>query len=831
MLKRLVRLFLILGMVLTLSITFWGCGGGGGAVIGDGGGGGDGDGDGGDVTPGLSTPVVTTGNADTNIDPGEIVTIALEGVEASTVTSVAWAQSNSVHVTITPSADGLSATVALPDLTAYKNEIITILRTERGRIDEDTGERVGVLVDRWQVMGYAPLGLEEAEAITIMATVETTSGTSEYTTTLMTHLPFQPSAGLRNVPIGIALILQGETQATYDWALAAPTGSAATLMDATDQNPYFTPDIAGTYIVTVTDLGDTAVRTLNIYAGTWKGAITGQDANARPLSADCILCHDGVNAPDKFTDWKETGHAEIFSNNLDTSTHYGEGCFACHTVGFNTDVSNKGFDDSIDYQSFLDAGLLNVPGDNWTTVLNSFPSTAQKANIQCENCHGPNQTPVHNQPFLADHKGADPLVADTDKAVSRVSYASEVCGACHGEPARHARFQQWQESGHANLALAAGRGTRDSCSGCHSANGFIAWSKADFSPLFDFEGVAVGADTVEPISCVACHDPHKQGTTTGEPNTATVRLSGTTPELMSGIIATGVGRGATCMVCHNQRRGAYNTSRRVGGVPEFGGNIEMNDQLPHHGAQGDIMMGENAFFTEPGDIGAHAKYITDTCTNCHMQKTDPPADLSHNLGGTNHTFEASKEICSSCHLNLVAADVQGGVTTGIASMETAIVAAVVADIEAIASDAAVTGVILDYDDEATTHTIIDDSGAAANTIASAVMSHGHGLPIEFTLDDGTVITSGLDDMALWQDLNTDGIVDVGEVTQGDTNGDGLVDSAITLADTLTTITTNGQNIAKARWNFELLVEDSSLGVHNPSYVNKIITKTLLALTP
>jgi hypothetical protein len=285
------------------------------------------------------------------------------------------------------------------------------------------------------------------------------------------------------------------------------------------------------------------------------------------------------------------------------------------------------------------------------------------------------------------------------------------------------------------------------------------------------------------------------------------------------------------MVCHNQRRGAYNTSRRVGGVPEFGGNIEMNDQLPHHGAQGDIMMGENAFFTEPGDIGAHAKYITDTCTNCHMQKTDPPADLSHNLGGTNHTFEASKEICSSCHLNLVAADVQGGVTTGIASMETAIVAAVVADIEAIASDAAVTGVILDYDDEATTHTIIDDSGAAANTIASAVMSHGHGLPIEFTLDDGTVITSGLDDMALWQDLNTDGIVDVGEVTQGDTNGDGLVDSAITLADTLTTITTNGQNIAKARWNFELLVEDSSLGVHNPSYVNKIITKTLLALTP
>jgi hypothetical protein len=86
-------------------------------------------------------------------------------------------------------------------------------------------------------------------------------------------------------------------------------------------------------------------------------------------------------------------------------------------------------------------------------------------------------------------------------------------------------------------------------------------------------------------------------------------------------------------------------------------------------------------------------------------------------------------------------------------------------------------------------------------------------------------------MALWQDLNADGIVDVAEVTQGDTNGHGLVDSANTLADTVTVITTNGQNIAKARWNWELLVEDMSLGVHNPSYVNKIITKTLLALTP
>jgi hypothetical protein len=455
-----------------------------------------------------------------------------------------------------------------------------------------------------------------------------------------------------------------------------------------------------------------------------------------------------------------------------------------------------------------------VPGDNWTTVLNSFPSTAQKANIQCENCHGPNQTPVHNQPFN-DH--------NADKIASRVSYASEVCGTCHGEPTRHARFQQWQESGHANLDRAQ-YGKYGSCAPCHSANGFIQWAALSFDK--DASVTAATADTVEPISCVACHDPHKQGTTTGEPNTATVRLTGTTPELMSGIIATGVGRGATCMVCHNLRYGAYNTSRQPN---YYNGDTEMEDRSPHYGTQGDVLMGENAFFTEPGGRAAHSLYIADTCTTCHMVETDPPAELSNNLAGTNHTFEASKAICSSCHLNIVAADVQDGVTTGLASMATAIINAVIADIVAIAANVNVTGVILDYDDEATTHTIINDSGVAANTIASAVLTSRHSF--DFTLGDGTVVTSGLDDMALWQDLNTDGIVDAGEVTEGDTNGEGLADSKITLADTVTEITTNGQNIAKANWNHSLLVYDGSLGVHNPSYVNKIISKTIIALTP
>ena len=830
MLKRFVRLFLIVGMVLTLSFAFWGCGGGedDAAIVG---GDGDGDGDGGDVTPGLAAPVVTTGNTDANIDPGEIVTVALEGVDASTVISVTWAQSNSVAVTITPSADGLSAAVAFPDLTAYKNEIITILSTKRGHLDHEANTRAGVLVDRWQVQGYAPLDLEDAEAVTITATVETTSGTSVYTSTLMTHLPFQPATGLKNVPIGIPVLLQGKTQATYNWALTAPAGSAAALTDATNQNPYFTPDITGTYVVTVDDLGAAAVETLTIYAGTWQGAITGKDANGRPVSAFCVVCHDGTNAPDKFTDWKESGHAEIFTDNLDTSTYYGEGCFSCHSVGFNKDVSNNGFDDSIDYQSFLNAGLLGVPGDNWTTVLNSFPATAQKANIQCENCHGPNLTPVHDEPFSADHKGDDALVVDTDKARSRVSVASEVCGTCHGEPTRHARFQQWQESGHANLHLAMEEGTSTrGCANCHSGNGFVQWAAKGFGK--DDSVIAPTAATVEPITCVACHDPHKQGTTSGEPNTATVRLTGTTPELKAGFVASGVGRGALCMVCHNSRRGAYNVS---GNENNYGGTVdspktEMDDRSTHGGPQADILMGQNGFFSQPGDRGAHSRYIEDTCTTCHMVTTDPPAELSNNLAGTNHTFTASKEICSQCHITLTADTVQSTVHASLTQLSGLILSALKADIETIAATAGVDGVLLNYRNDAYS-AIIDESGAVGTTtITSIAMQSGYPHGFDFTLADSTTASSAYKYIAVWQDTNGDGVVDAGEVATGNSNGQGLVDSALTLADS-TVIPTNGQNIAKAKWNYDLVHSDGSEGVHNPSYVNKILDNAIVALTP
>jgi len=285
--------------------------------------------------------------------------------------------------------------------------------------------------------------------------------------------------------------------------------------------------------------------------------------------------------------------------------------------------------DASDYQDFLDSGLINNPGDNWTTMLEEFPASARLANIQCENCHGPQVGGGHTQEGM------------------RVSLSSDMCATCHGEPARHARFQQWQLSAHANYELAIDDGSSGSCSRCHTGNGFLAWlpvllGDEPGDPLDSVE-VTWTEDEVHPQTCQTCHDPHNIGTTSGNDPNATVRISGDTPPLIAGFTATDVGRGAICMTCHNTRRGLRND--------DMFDDIYMTSEAaraPHGGAQADVVMGQNAYLVDVGNRGKHSM-LEDSCVDCHMEATPPPPDLSYNGGGTNHTFYARADICGECH--------------------------------------------------------------------------------------------------------------------------------------------------------------------------------------
>jgi hypothetical protein len=743
--------------------------------------------------------------------PGASLTATASLDDGSTIQSVSWMQTGGAAASISP-ADANPTTVTLGAESVFKDELFHVLAEPPIGPDQlppnvppPPEEFPGGLQNRFQVAAVNPFALEEAGKVTLKAEVTTTAGdVYEGVAEIHTMLPWKVKADIQNQAIGIPVLLHGKDQGSYNWVLKGPWDSSATLMDATSQNPEFTPDKRGKYTLTVTDIAENKTVRLDIYAGTWVGVITGQDIDGRPLAGNCTPCHrEGGRAPDVFTPWAQTGHAEIFTDNLNTSTHYGESCFVCHTVGLDFDADNFGFDDYGDYLGFLDSGLINNPGDNWTTMLSEFPKNARLANIQCENCHGPQSSLAHNQ------RRPKPAVTGLRP---RANISANVCGVCHGEPLRHARFQQWQLSRHADYELAIEEGESGSCARCHTGNGFLSWmpALADDDPTNDDENVAVtwAEDAIQPQTCATCHDPHQIGTTTGNNTNATVRISDETPVLVAGFkapaTATGrsVGRGAICMTCHNSRRGLRND------------NVPLTDptRTPHGPAQSDVLMGQNAYLVDlgpndpvlgypPGLPGSHAntaerfpadRNLTDTCATCHMVKTPPPDLLAYDQGGTNHTFFASPDICSECHSFSIDV-VQGPVAEKLATLRDGIEAAILALMEAQIG----AGNTIDLDGT----TIADTAD-----ITEIVFGDSRGrqaITVTFT-DSTTVGPVG---------LNSVDVVDGSSAVLG---------SLYDFAD---------ESLPKAGWNYFLINNDGSRGVHNFFFVRDVLDASIAAVEP
>ncbi|MHC5011325.1 MAG: hypothetical protein ACYTG6_10295, partial [Planctomycetota bacterium] len=546
----------------------------------------------------------------------------VESYNGTTAVGYGWSQLNSVTATIVGSGD--AATVTLPAADVYMQELRSHVETP----------------ERWDVLPVNPHSLEEGIGITVLCEVtmsdgETYTGSAHITA----DVPWAAwASGLRNVPIGVPVILNGKTQASYDWTLMeAPGGSAATLNAPSTINPWFIPDASGKYVLRVYDEDPDVLDYVEVivWAGQWDGGINGHlpDDPGTPQDESLIVttsCASGCHASthrEQFDDWAATGHAHIFTVNINTGGHYGTGCFDCHTLGWNQGVANGGFDDATDYADFYAAifpdGHHHRDPGNWDWMLDNTPDTASKANIQCEHCHGPNGNygDAHNW-----YSGSPPV----DETHPRFDVRADVCATCHGEPLRHARFQQWQESGHGNYETAMAE-SRTSCNKCHTAQGYLAWFNGDPQP-------SLTPDEAHPITCVVCHDPHNVGTQSGAGNDAPLRVEDEYLDTEAGFDMTNVGKGAMCMTCHNGRRGLQNDLE----------GISAPDRAPHGGPQSDVLFGQNAFFVTTGIRGDHS-FLDDTCVTCHVELTPPPADLSYNLGGTNHSFEASLAICTDCH--------------------------------------------------------------------------------------------------------------------------------------------------------------------------------------
>lgn len=726
-------------------------------------------------------PVVVTTALTGDPAPGATVTAkaTVKINDGSTLLGIKWSQVGGVAATLT-NATTDNVTIALPSRKIFREKLIEVLE-EPPITDAQLPPNVpanpayeGGLQNRFVVVGMSPHARVDAATIKLNIEVTTSSGTYNTAASIAGNVPWETAIGTRNVPILLPVLLHGKNQASYNWSLNAPYGSNATLVDATTQNPEFTPDIAGVYELTVTELVTAKPVNVAIHAGTWAGMITGQDENRRPKAdAACTSCHV-KNTPhfDLFTPWAKSGHAEVFTQNVVTPNgHYSTACLSCHTVGYTSkNVKNGGIADAKDWTAFLATDLLTHGNpENWTEILARFPDTARMANIQCENCHGPQASTAHMK-----------------KDGSRKTLSSDLCGSCHGEPARHGRFQQWQLSGHANYELAVGEGTDPNCAKCHSAQGFVAWKDKGFSTA----NLTVNwtTDEVHPQTCATCHDPHDVGSTSGGPTTnAKVRVTGKTPLLMAGFTAENVGTGAICMTCHNGRRGLRNDSNFT---------VADSTRAPHAGPQADVLMGQNMYFAKTGTPGIHSM-IQDSCVTCHMESTNPPAALANRnadgtYGGTNHTFFASNTICAKCHSNISLATVQVPVQSKMdalkAQIETAIRNAMQSQIRG--------GNAIDLGGVKTVRNASD-----INAI-EFIESHGR-QGVNVTLTGGTKVN----DLSL------------ASVKVARPAG-----AAVELYSVIDPV------VAKAGWNYFMVHSDKSKGVHNPSFVNSALDISLFGVS-
>lgn len=462
------------------------------------------------------------------------------------------------------------------------------------------------------------------------------------------------ATGLKNVPINVPVHVQCKPDdikytgpMTPTWTLYKPPESKAELKDPKAALTEFSPDLVGAYAVTCTMPGGGLAGGVQLHAGTFLGN------NAET----CKTCHG-----DKVTEWLKTGHASIFSRNIDNKvfpdidTHYTESCASCHTVGYYADpygVGSNGFKDAMTKigWKFPTWDLINAAGKGGKSNFDAMPAEVKAlANIQCEQCHGP----------AADHvkNGASVMQASQDEGV---------CNVCHNGSSRHDKGEQLKNAGHSQQDAPAFNEpigpTRQACVRCHSGEGYSSF-------LENPKNQAAWTNVKQTIVCATCHDPHSDA------NAFQLRVVSKPVELPFEVTKD-VGLSATCFECHNSRTDPANAIKssfphynsiaefisNTGGVT-YGATVANSPHgdlvgvspIPNPAAKDDPEAAK-FLFSKPGDDKGN---IPGPCVTCHMTApiTDQKDPNYEKVGG--HSFNTVSPdgkfqytgSCQSCHQGL-----------------------------------------------------------------------------------------------------------------------------------------------------------------------------------
>jgi hypothetical protein len=234
------------------------------------------------------------------------------------------------------------------------------------------------------------------------------------------------------------------------------------------------------------------------------------------------------------------------------------------------------------------------------------------------------------------------------------------------------------------------------------------------------------------------------------------------------------GDGNLCATCHQARRVG---ATEVKASPASGIRSHFG---PHHGPQANVMAGSGAY-EFPGkrySSSVHLNVVEDTCVDCHMALPEGRYSLSPDVGG--HSFNVLGEVheeekanitgCVACH-----ADIEQVPGTEIF------------DIKAAA----------DYDNDGT---------------VEPVQAEVQGLLDYFVNANGTGLLQNTNPPMYKRDA-TATFHDLGSGWANSRNGDW------------------SEAEVAALFNYKLIVEDRSLGVHNTKYTIQVLYDTIEALRP
>ena len=733
-----------------------------------------------DVSLEPSAPViVNAGETLTGAVPGSTVTLGAQVIirDGSKLQSIRWEalRDEGGVMAATGNGKGREVKVTLPGAASYKASLLYHLGRE------------GRLLDRWGVVGIVPADLREAGKVTMKVTAVTSSGSYTDSVDIVADLTSfaDVSPGLRNVVIGKPLFIQGKSQGSYAWSLAGPSGSRAVLKDANSRNPGFIPDIPGRY-----SISEGGKVRLTVYAGLWNGAVVAREGGheERWIGDKGCSCHYSGRIPSKFVAWRDSGHAEIFTRCVNTVFRFDEQCARCHSVGFGGKVADGGITTVPGYTSFLrdsavwDLGRkppLAIPKPtNFNYIFENYPDVARLANVQCENCHGPNNSEVHKS-------------LTKTGAPERISLNPEVCGTCHDRSREDLSYGGWYESKHANYNLAMEAGSVEKrgesagvCGRCHTGQGFIAWLAmekraavptvvSDGNAVYDPSSARLTLEDVVPVTCAVCHNPHASGNSfRSDREKVPVRGIDARRMLPIELSAEQSGRGSLCVVCH----------ATVGGPRNDGATPRLSSAITPHATQADILYGQNAFFVEPGVHKSHGR-IEDICIWCHVKPVPKPSEYGYPRGGVNHTFRPDAGLCAECHKEFDKDELQAATKEDLDMLKKALEGAIKAEMVA-------TGGIR----------IAGRPGAEAGATLSANDIRKVSL-LEIDKEMGVEITTPGNSYKL----------SLAEIRSGDNP---MMKS------------TDGQLLLKSAWNYFLVKNDGSSGVHNPRYVSEVIASTI-----